>query len=166
MRAVLSLALLLGASLTGAPVTAMADTGPVIVIPGRPGVPVFINGREVSYSVVEGDWGRAKSFTVQPTIYGGWHNYEPPKVGHYYPSAGRMPGYGRYEIEPPADRVLPKPAAAFHQSWSVESAPPAPQPETNIGVSVYPQAGYPAPFPPRVIPAQPPGPQGGGQRFR
>lgn len=143
----------------------MADTGPVIVIPGRPGVPVFINGREVSYSVVEGDWGRAKSFSVQPTVYGGWHTYEPPTVGHYYPSAGRMPGYGRYEIEPPADRVLPKPAAAFHESWSVESAPPAPPQQNNIGVSVYPQAGYPAPFPPRVIPAQPFAPQN-GQRLR
>ncbi len=155
MRAILSLACLTGVMLTGASVTATADTGPVIVIPGRPGVPVFINGREVSYAVVEGDWGRAKSFNVQPSVYGGWDHYEAPRVGHYYPSAGRMPGYGRYEIEPPANRELPQPAEAYHQSWSAQSAPPAPPQENNIGVSVYPSAPYPAPYPPPVIPAQP-----------
>ncbi|HEY0220324.1 MAG TPA: hypothetical protein VGC26_11265 [Afipia sp.] len=165
MRAVLSLTFLVGALLIGTSMTALADTGPVIVIPGRPGVPVFINGREVSYSVVEGDWGRAKSFNVQPTVYGGWHNYEAPQVGHYYPSAGRMPGYGRYEVEPPADRVLPKPAAAVHESWSAQSAPPAPPQQNNIGVSLYPSANYPAPYPPPVIPAQPFGPHN-GQRLR
>jgi len=46
-----------------------------------------------------------------------------PRVGHYYPSAGRMPGYGRLEIEPSANRRLPQPAESYHQSWSVHSAP-------------------------------------------
>ena len=32
-------------------------------------------------------------------------------------------------IEPPADRKLPQPAESFHQSWSAESKPPAPQAE-------------------------------------
>lgn len=157
MRSVLSLALLMGTTLA-----ALADTAPVLVIPGRPGVPVFINGREVSWSVVEGDWGLAKSFHVQPTIYGGWDHYEPPRVGHYFPTSGRMPGYGRYEVEPPPDRPLPKPAPAYHQSWSAQSAPPAPPQENNVGVSVYPTAPYPAPYPPPVIRGNPP--MGGGPR--
>ena len=45
-------------SLAAAP--ARADSGPVIVIPSRPGVPVVINGRDASYAVVEGDWGLAR----------------------------------------------------------------------------------------------------------
>ncbi|HLJ01769.1 MAG TPA: hypothetical protein VKT76_18820 [Bradyrhizobium sp.] len=94
------------------------STGPVIVIPGRPGVPIIINGVDASYSVVEGDWGLGKGIHVQPTVYGG-HPIEPvPPVGHYYPSSGRLPGYGRLEIEPPGP---PKPAESFHQSWSANS---------------------------------------------
>ena len=83
---------------------AFAGGGFEIVIPGRPGVPVIINGVDASYSVVEGDWGLAKRIHVQPTVYGGRYVDPVPNVGHYYPSAGRMPGYGRLEIEPPANR--------------------------------------------------------------
>jgi hypothetical protein len=94
-----------------------------IVIPGRPGVPVIINGVDASYAVVEGDWGLGKGTHVEPTIYGGRYVDPVPRVGHYYPSAGRMPGYGRLEIEPPANRKLPQPAESYHQSWSAQSAP-------------------------------------------
>src|SRR3954470_24937609 len=83
---------------------AFAGGGFEIVIPGRPGVPVIINGVDASYSVVEGDWGLGKGIHVQPTVYGGRYIDPVPNVGHYYPSAGRMPGYGRLEIEPPANR--------------------------------------------------------------
>jgi hypothetical protein len=121
-RAALSVAILVGTSLA-----ALADTGPVLVVPGRPGVPVIINGRDAAYAVVEGDWGLAKHFVVQPTVYGGWDSYEQPPVGHYYPSLGRKPGYGRLEIEPPANRKLPQPAESYHQSYSAQSAPPARQ---------------------------------------
>ena len=55
-------------------------------------------------------------------------------VGHYYPSAGHLPGYGRLEIEPPANRKLPQPAESYHQSWSAQSAPLPAQPN----VPVYP----------------------------
>lgn len=114
------------AILIGAPLAAYAGTGPTLVVPGRAGVPVIINGRDASFAVVEGDWGLARSFNVQPTVYGGWWRYHREPVGHYYPSAGRVPGYGRYEVEPPANRKLPKPAASYHKSWSARSAPPAP----------------------------------------
>src|ERR1700750_857647 len=103
--------------------TALAGGGFDIVIPGRPGVPVIINGIDASYSVVEGEWGLGKRIHVQPTIYGGREIDPVPNVGPYYPRAGRMPGYGRLEIEPPANRPLPHPAESYHQSWSAQSAP-------------------------------------------
>jgi hypothetical protein len=113
--------------------TAFAGGGFDIVIPGRPGVPIVINGIDASYAVVEGEWGLGQGNQVQPTIYGGRYIDPVPGVGHYYPSAGRMPGYGRLEIEPPANRRLPQPAESFHQSWSAQSAPlPA---QSNVPVN-------------------------------
>jgi hypothetical protein len=113
--------------------TAFAGGGFDIVIPGRPGVPIVINGIDASYAVVEGEWGLGQGNQVQPTIYGGRYIDPVPRVGHYYPSAGRMPGYGRLEIEPPANRRLPQPAESFHQSWSAQSAPlPA---QSNVPVN-------------------------------
>ena len=105
------------------PSTGFAGGGFDIVIPGRPGVPIIINGVDASYSVVEGEWGLGKNNQVQPTVYGGRYFDPVPHVGHYYPSAGRTPGYGRLEIEPPSNRRLPHPAESYHQSWSVQSAP-------------------------------------------
>jgi hypothetical protein len=124
MRAAITLAILIGTA--GA---AWAESnGPVIVIPGRPGVPVIINGVDASYAVVEGDWGLDKGLHFQPTVYGG-HPVDPgPPVGHYYPSAGHLPGVGRLEIET-ADK--PKPAPAFHQSWSAGSRQADPLPPVN-----------------------------------
>ena len=124
MRTGLVLALLIGTT-----ASASAGDGFDIVIPGRPGVPIIINGVDASYAVVEGDWGLAKGQHVQPTVYGGRYVDAEPHVGHYYPSAGRRPGYGRLEIEPPLNRILPKPAESYHQSWSAESAPPRLQPD-------------------------------------
>ena len=103
--------------------TAFAGGGFEIVIPGRPGVPIIINGVDASYAVVEGDWGLEKRTHVQPTIYGGRYIDPVPRVGHYYPSAGHQPGYGRLEVEPPPNRKLPRPAESYHQSWSAQSAP-------------------------------------------
>ncbi|MEH2528794.1 MULTISPECIES: hypothetical protein [unclassified Bradyrhizobium] len=113
--------------------TAFAGGGFEIVIPGRPDVPIIINGVDASYAVVEGDWGLGKGTHVEPTIYGGRYVDPVPRVGHYYPSAGRMPGYGRLEIEPAANRRLPQPAESYHESWSAQSAPlPA---QSNVPVN-------------------------------
>ncbi|MFL6820839.1 MAG: hypothetical protein ACJ8EF_23150 [Bradyrhizobium sp.] len=140
MRICLSLGILIG--MTAA---SLADSGaPVLVIPGRPGVPIIINGIDVSYAVIEGDWGLARRVHVTPTVYGGRYVDPTPNVGHYYPSAGHQPGYGRMEIEPPASRMLPQPAESYHQSWSAQSSPQAVQPEVPF-------------YPPPVILA----PQGG-----
>ncbi|MCA6109758.1 hypothetical protein [Bradyrhizobium cenepequi] len=94
-----------------------------IVVPSRPGVPIIINGIDVSYAVIEGEWGLGKNVHVQPTIYGGRYIDPEPNVGHYYPSLGHMPSYGRLEIEPPSNRRLPQPAESYHQSWSAQSMP-------------------------------------------
>jgi hypothetical protein len=143
MRAVRALLILIA---TSSP--ALAGEGFEIVIPGRAGVPIIINGQDVSYAVLEGEWGLYRGNHVPPTIYGGRY-IDPvvPNVGHYYPSSGTLPGYGRQEIEPPADRKLPKPAESFHQSWTSQSAPPVPQPQPAVPF-----------YPPPVVQA----PQGGG----
>src|ERR1700682_2237062 len=88
MRAGFALAILIGTT-----ATAFAGGGFEIVIPGRPGVPVIINGVDASYAVVEGDWGLGKGVHVQPTVYGGRYIDPAPNVGHYYPSAGQLPSY-------------------------------------------------------------------------
>jgi hypothetical protein len=139
VRAAFALAILIGTTWA-----AWADSGAVIVIPGRPGVPVIINGVDASYAVVEGDWGLGKGIHVQPTVYGGRVVDLDPHVGHYYPSAGHVPGYGRLEIEPPANRKLPRPAESFHQSWSAQSTPQPVQPAVPLyppPVVVAPQNG-------------------------
>jgi hypothetical protein len=102
---------------------AFAGGGFDIVIPGRAGVPVIINGIDASYAAIEGEWGLGRNDQVQPTIYGGRIVDPVPNVGHYYPSSGHLPGYGRLEIEPPPGRRLPQPAESYHQSWSAQSAP-------------------------------------------
>jgi hypothetical protein len=145
MRAGIALAILLGTVWTAS----ASDSGFVIVIPGRPGVPIMINGVDASYAVVEGDWGLARGIQVQPTIYGGRAVDPEPHVGHYYPSSGKLPGYGRLEIEPAGK---PKPAEAFHQSWSANSNSAQP-PEPPV-----------PPYPPPIITA-PPDLGGGFQNF-
>jgi len=120
MRSVTALAVLIGAS-----PAAVAGGGVDRVIPGRPGVPVIINGIDASYAVVEGMFGLGKGTHVEPTIYGGRRIDPVPHVGHYYPTLGQTPGYGRSEIEPPANRELPQPAESYHQTWTSPPAPPA-----------------------------------------
>lgn len=132
MRALVTLAILIGTA--GA--ACAGSNGPVIVIPGRPGVPVIINGVDASYAVVEGDWGLDKGMHVQPTVYGGRPVEPMPPVGHYYPSAGHLPGIGRLEIES-ADK--PKPAQSFHETWSAGSRQADPLiPSSQNAVPPYP----------------------------
>jgi hypothetical protein len=123
MRAAIVLTMLIGTALP-----ACAGEGFDIIIPGRPGVPVIINGVDASYSVVEGDFGLGKGNHSPPIVYGGRVVEREPNVGHYYPSLGHKPGYGRLEIDPPANRVLPHPAESYYEHWSASSAPPKVQP--------------------------------------
>jgi len=124
MRLSAALAIVIG--MTSA---AFASEGFDLVIPGRPGVPIIVNGIDVSYAVVEGDFGLGKGVNNLPTtIFGGRYVEPLSNVGHYYPSLGLKPGYGRLEIEPPAKRLLPHPAESYHDSWSAQSAPTPAQP--------------------------------------
>jgi hypothetical protein len=126
---------------------ARADTGPVIVIPSRPGIPVVINGLDASYAIVEGDWGLARPGHGQVTVYGG-RSLRPSTVyrdrNSYHPRYGRPPPRGRHEIEPPEDRRLPEPAESFSRSWSTSSdIVPASQPSSDAAPAYNraPQAG-------------------------
>ncbi len=118
MRVGVALALLV--TMTSA---AFASEGFEIVIPGRPGVPVIINGIDASYAVIESDWGLGKNVQVQPTIYGGRYIDPVPHVGHYYPSR------------------LPHPAESYHESWSAQSTPQLEIPANPPPVIVAPQIG-------------------------
>jgi hypothetical protein len=128
-------------SLCGAP--AFAGSGPVIVVPGRPGVPVMVDGVDVSGAVIYGDWGLARPGHGQLIIEGPVVYTAPWIARGYYPSAGHAPRYGRLEIEPPPQR-RPRPSTSFSRSWSAE-------PDTTRPVTEYP------PFnpPPVIVAPQP-----------
>jgi hypothetical protein len=102
---------------------AASDHAPVIVIPGRPGVPVMMYGRDVSGAVIEGDWGLYRPGSVAPTII---MPFRPigggPGGAHYFPATGGRPSYGRLEVESPASRVQ-REAEPYYRGWSVESRP-------------------------------------------
>lgn len=131
---------------------ALAQREPEIVIPGKAGVPVYINGVDASWSVVEGEFGLDRPGLVTPTII-----YRPPlavslpaSVPDYYPKSGRKPGYGRLEVIPPANRPIPPPAPTYYRSWSSESAPsPATQytPYDLPPMEISPQFGRRRPWP-------------------
>lgn len=138
MRPKLAIAILLGMNSAALSAAAWAE-GFEIVVPGRPGVPVMINGIDASYAVIEGGFGLGKGVNNQPTIYGGRVIPPEPEVGHYYPSQGLKPAYGRLEIEPPSNRKLPQPAESYHQFWGAQSAPNPPTlPNAQAEVPIYP----------------------------
>lgn len=108
---------------------APAQRAPVIVIPGKPGVPVLMNGVDVSWSVIEGEFGLDRPNAVTETVI-----YRPVAIpvlyyapgysdSGYFPRTGRRPGYGRLEVVPPPNRPLPPPAPTYFRKWSSESAP-------------------------------------------
>ncbi len=108
-----------------APSLASADHAPVIVVPGRAGVPVIINGEDVTGAIVEGDWGLERPGHGVPTViplHAAPLRLGPPPAA-YYPSTGRRPAYGRREVEPPANRRLPLPAEPYLRTWGVQSDP-------------------------------------------
>jgi hypothetical protein len=108
-----------------APVSA-SDTGPVFVVPSRPGVPIPINGRDASWSIVEGDIGLARPGHLTPVIIGGGRPLPPRWSYHgrpYYPHYGRQPARGRNEVDPGPHRPMPEPAEPYFRSWSTSSDP-------------------------------------------
>jgi hypothetical protein len=137
-----------GVAAVFAATAACADSGPVVVIPSRPGIPVIIKGIDASFAIVEGDWGLARPGHGEITVIGGRPVLPTPvytQRNSYVPRYGRPPPRGRLEVEPPADRLLPPMAETFSRSWSTAS---------DVPIVVVPSNG-PAP---RVGNAQPTAP--------
>lgn len=103
--------------------SALAQREPQIVVPGRPGVPVYINGIDASWSIVEGDFGLDRPGTPKTIIYRPYLMSSPYRGPGFYPHDGRRPGYGRLEVWPKRNRVLPPPAPTYFREWTSESAP-------------------------------------------
>src|SRR5262245_27833482 len=121
---------------------AQAGEAPTIVIPGRPGVPVIINGGDASYCVVEGDVGLSRPGLRVTVVACPPQHPIPSYAGSYFHAFARRPGYGRLEVEPPPDRELPKPAESYYRQWDSQSAPvPASGGEApaNVDMTVLPQ---------------------------
>lgn len=114
---------------------AFAQRAPVMVIPGRPDVPVLIDGVDVSWAVVEGEFGLDRPGAMSPRVVfrpfavpiaygpGPYYRGRDTKEPGYFPSTGQQPGYGRLEVVPPPDRPLPPKAPSFRQGWSSRSDP-------------------------------------------
>jgi hypothetical protein len=128
---------------------AYADNEPVVVIPGKPGVPVVIHGVDATGAVVYGDWGLFRPGGAVVVEGGLWPLVAVPAAPeadwppHYDPATGRTPAYGRKEIDPGPKRHGPAPA--YHKSWVSESQP-------------GPVTEYP-PFAPPAVVVAPPGPR-------
>lgn len=122
MRLFTALLLALCAALGGTH-GARTQTGPVIVVPGKPGIPVTIYGVVVDGAVVYGDWGLARNGGPQIIIDGPVGAIENWDSRGYYPSMGRAPRVGRLEIEP-APR--PRGNTNFYREWGTGSNMDAP----------------------------------------
>jgi hypothetical protein len=127
------------------------DTEPVIVVPGRAGVPIIVDGQDVRGAVIEGDWGLARGriglTIIQPRgpIYFGYTGrsmYRSLGDVRFYPGTGRAPKRGRDEVIPPPNRPLPPKAESFHSGVKSESMPLPPDnpqpiyPMPPVGVGV------------------------------
>jgi hypothetical protein len=145
-RSMIVFALMAGLGIT----PSRADHGAVIVISGKRGVPVFINGQDATGAVVIGDWGLYRPGHVTPTIIRRhpWpvllhcrcpavivphHRHRrativrraiviPPAQRHYFPGGVSPPQLGRREFDPKASGP-PAPAESFSRSWSSSSGP-------------------------------------------
>jgi hypothetical protein len=97
---------------------ARAQTGPVIVIPGKLGVPVMINGVIADGAVVYGDWGLARPGHGELVIEGPVAFAVPWDERGYFPATGRVPRAGRHEID--SRKIRPRPTS-FRRDWSAAS---------------------------------------------
>ena len=128
----ISLTMLAGMLVLAAVAPARAQNEPVIVVPGRPGVPVMMYGVDVSGAVIEGEFGLDRPGQVAPTVIMPLVSPGVPALpGAYFPSTGQKPAYGRLEIVPPGRRG-PQTGAPYMRVWGTESNPtPATSPLDN-----------------------------------
>ena len=152
--------LALGAVVASRP--AAADNEPVIVVPGRAGVPVMINGVDATGAVVEGEWGLNRPGVVTPTVI---LPYPVPywvpddaSVAPYFPRTGHKPRYGRHEIIPPPNRRKPRQAEPYFRQWH-SASDPSPATEVPLDpppIVVAPRLAHPHPRPPHPTPPHAP----------
>lgn len=113
--AALSLAVVCAAFAAGG---ARAQTGPVIVVPGKAGVATTINGVIVDGAVVYGDWGLARPGHGEIVIEGPVGFSDNWDSRGYFPWTGRTPRVGRLEVVPPPRK---RPSTDYHRDWSAGS---------------------------------------------
>jgi hypothetical protein len=147
-RRTITSALLAGSlvpALFAAAPAAAADSGPVIVVPGRAGVPVMMWGIDVTGAVIEGEFGLDKPAMVgSPTViirYWPHVLYQPASA--WFPATGHRPRVGRLEVIPKPHRRLPPPAEQYYRDWMTRS---------DFG-----PATVPAPYVPPPVVVVPPG---------
>lgn len=103
---------------------ARAQTGPGIVVSGRYGVPVMINGYIADGAIVYGDWGLARPGHGELIIEGAVTPAMPLDARGYFPATGRMPRVGRLEAPMQPNR-RPR-STNFYREWSAGSDMTAP----------------------------------------
>ncbi len=135
---ILALAVALSAAGPGGP--ARADHAPTLVVPGRTPAPIIVNGEDVGWTVIEGDWGLYRPGHVSPVVYGYPAPIYVPAAGGCYPVTGRPPRYGRLEGRMRGTRRGSAPAEPYFRSWSADSL-------------AAPAHYYPTFDPPRIIKA-------------
>ena len=90
-----------------------------------------MNGVDVSWSVIEGDFGLARPGLVTPTVM---YRLPPPTAPYwaapggpnepgFFPRSDKKPGYGRLEIEPPAIVHCRRPRRAIAKAGRASRRP-------------------------------------------
>ena len=123
--------------LAGTAIVQASETGPVIVIPGRAGVPIIVDGQDISGAVIEGDWGLARPGHVTPRVIYRYDRgaligpapttYYPPAA--YYPKTGKKPLVGRREVDTP--RGIDRPESFFRATGAQSDPTPVTPPGTQ-----------------------------------
>jgi hypothetical protein len=127
-----------------APALADSDSGTVVVIPGRPDVPVIVNpyGFDASYTIIEGDFGLDKPSQNNTQIIVGppFQPIMPPRR-YYFPHSEQAPAYGRDEVLPPPGRRVTQPPASINRSWEAASDPTPASTDPPYPMTISPYVG-------------------------
>jgi hypothetical protein len=126
------------------PALADSDSGTVVVIPGRPDVPVILNpyGFDASYTIIEGDFGLNKPSQNNTQIIVGppFQPIMPPRR-YYFPHAEQAPAYGRDEVLPPPGRRVTQPPGSINRSWEAHSDPLPASTDAPYPMTISPYVG-------------------------
>lgn len=140
--------------------TASADSGPVIVIPGRGASIEGLEGGYAAGAVVFGDWGLFRPGHIAPRFEGPAVIAGPLRGTGWYPSSGRRPAIGRHEREPSPDAPKPQAAESYRRYWGIgsqDAGPAATNTQEGPTVIVAPSEVHHArPHPPAPVPIKPP----------